>query len=97
MELIPTWSIYCIYPHGVLPPTSFSAVLQAQLVSTDVEGYIPTIDSGDFNTDLPRMSIQIPSELIKLFANSSGSIRLISAIFYNVEELFPSGRPGDNE
>ena len=66
-----------------------------------MDGYIKTINSEDFySDDVPQMSIQIPSELVGLFANSSGHdggvIRVISALYYNVEDLFPSGRPGTN-
>ena len=62
-----------------------------------MEGYSTTINSEDFQVDLPKMSIQIPSELVKLSANSSdgdeGVVRAVSALFYNIEHLFPSGRP----
>ena len=66
-----------------------------------MEGYITTISSDNFNDSLPQMEIQIPPELVQLFANSSGhddgEIRVISALYYNVENLFPSGQPGMNE
>ena len=75
--------------------------LQTQLLSGDTEGYITTVNSTTFTSDLPHISIQIPPELIQLFANSSGGdggeVRVISALFYNVEDLFPSGRPGSNK
>ena len=81
--------------------TFMSSVIQTRLISADVEGYrITTINSEDFRGDVPRMSIQIPSELVGLFAASSGrdggEIRVISALYYNIEDLFPSGRPGMN-
>ena len=76
-------------------------VIQAQLIPADVEGYITTISSDSFSDSLPQMTIQIPAELVQLFANSSGrddgGIRAVSSLYYNVESLFPSGRPGVNE
>ena len=67
-----------------------------------MENYrINAINSDDFRDDVPLMSIQIPSELIRLFAASSGRdgglVRVISALYYNVTDLFPSGRPGINK
>ena len=50
--------------------------------------------------DFPKMSIQVPSELIEMFADSDGNygvVRTVSYLYYNVEGLFPSGLPGDNE
>ena len=77
------------------------SAIQAQLVSADVEEYITTISSDDFIMDAPQMSIQIPPELVQLFANISGRddgvIRVISALYYNVKDLFPGGRPEMNE
>ena len=46
------------------------------------------------------MSIQVPSELIEMFADSDGNdgvVRTVSYLYYNVEGLFPSGPPGENE
>ena len=65
----------------------------------DVDSHrIYAINSDDFRDDVPKMSIQIPSELVGLLADSncddSGVVRVISALYYNVEDLFPSGRPG---
>ncbi len=74
------------------------SVIQAQLVSADVEVYITAINSKFYRKDLPLMSLQVPPELIQLFAgNSGGEVRVISALHYNVEDVFPSGRPGINE
>ena len=71
------------------------------LVTAEAEESITTINSGDFRDDVPRMSIEIPPELIRMFAASSGRdggvVRVISALYYNVEDLFPSGRPGMNK
>ena len=80
---------------------SIPSALQTQIVSTDTEEYITAIDSTTFTSEVPHMSLQIPSELIRMFAYSSGGdggeVRVISALYYNVEDLFPSGRPGINE
>ena len=50
--------------------------------------------------EFPKMSIQVPSELIEMFADSDdndGVVRTVSYLYYNVEGLFPSGLPGENE
>ncbi len=71
------------------------SAIQTQLISADVLGYFTSTDSKNFAKDRPRMSIQIPSELVGMFAASSGGgggvVRVISALYYNVEDLFPSG------
>ena len=54
--------------------------------------YVATINAEEFSSDLPLMSIEIPSELVGRFSNNS--VRVISALYYNVEDLFPNGRPG---
>ena len=67
-----------------------------QVVSTDIEGYITTINSEDLvSDDVPMMSIQIPSELINLFASGrSDGVRTISTLLYNVEAIFTSEEKG---
>ena len=58
-----------------------------------------TISSEDFGIE-EVMSIQVPSELIEMFADSDGNdgvVRAVSYLYYNVEGLFPSGLPGENE
>ena len=50
--------------------------------------------------EFPKMSIRVPSELIEMFADSDdndGVIRTVSYLYYNVEGLFPSAPPGENE
>ena len=64
--------------------------------------YETTISSEELlmSKDFPKMSIQVPSELIEMFADSDGNdgvVRTVSYLYYNVEGLFPSGPPGDNE
>ena len=58
-------------------------------VPTDEGGLFTTIDSTDFVSDQPAMSIQIPTELVGLFEESDG--RAVSYLYFGVEELFPSG------
>ena len=64
--------------------------------------YLTTITSeGILNEEVfPRMTIQIPSELIQVLFESDvndGVVRAVSYLYYNVEGLFPSGLPGENE
>ena len=47
--------------------------------------------------EFPKMSIQVPSELIEKFDDNDGVVRVVSYLYYNVEGLFPSGLPGENE
>ena len=64
------------------------------------EDLIETIDSSDFPSfSQPRMSIEIPPDLVKMFTNMSGmgsdGVRLVSFLYANVIGLFPSSLPGE--
>ena len=63
--------------------------------------YVTTISSDELvDEDFPKMSIQVLSEMIEMFADSDGNdgmVRVVSYLYYNVEGLFPSGPPGENE
>ena len=69
--------------------------MQAQVIPADVTDYITTINSQYLFDGVPLMSIQVPSELIQQFTNSSDGegegVRAIAALYYNVEDLFPNG------
>ena len=77
--------------------------MHTKLVTQPEDGqYLTTISSeGVCNEEVfPEMSIQVPLELIEMFADSDGNdgvVRTVSYLYYNVEGLFPSGLPGDNE
>ena len=65
------------------------------------EDLIETIDSSDFPSfSQPRMSIEIPTDLVRMFSNMSGmglnGVRLVSFLYANVAGLFPSSLPGEN-
>ena len=65
------------------------------------EDLIMTIDSSEFPSfSQPRMSIEIPPDLDKIFTNMSGiksnGVRLVSFLYANVIGLFPSSLPGEN-
>jgi hypothetical protein len=62
-----------------------------------------TVDSeeGIFNgafLQRQRMSLQIPNELIEKFVDSSGRddglVRTVSGVYYSVNAILPSRRPG---
>ena len=72
------------------------------LISDELESeYVTTINTSKISNDLPLQIIQIPLELIRVFANSSsqssGKVRVISTLFHNMEALFLSGKPGINK
>ena len=75
------------------------AAVQAKLIAPANGESETTISSEELlmNEDFPKMSIQVPSELTEMFADSDGVVRAVSYLYYNVEGLFPSGLPGDNE
>ena len=77
-----------------------SPVVQMQLLAPAIE-METFINSEEFITEqmLPKMSIQIPSELIEMFVDRDDVVRprAVSYLYYNVEYLFPSGLPGENE
>ena len=59
--------------------------------------YITTINSTDFVSKEihPKMSIRIPSKLLQLFQESSEEgVRIASFLYYDVKDLFPSGKDG---
>ena len=73
--------------------------MHIKLVTLPENGqYFTTISSEGVRNDeaFPEMSIQIPSELIEMFVDS-GVVRAVSYLYYNVEGLFPSCLPGENE
>ena len=52
----------------------------------------------NFTDMFPEMSLQIPSELIRMFSNANsarGEVRVIAYLYYDVGNLFPSGKPGE--
>ena len=60
----------------------------------DASSLVTTINSADFNDTLPEMSLQIPRELIQIVSrsgNGSERVRAVAFLYYNVENLFPSG------
>ena len=74
-------------------------VAQTRLLRTDTNGLTIAITSEDFTEPPQKMSIQIPSELLQFADNltdGDGIVRAVSFLYYNVENLFPSGKPGDN-
>ena len=78
------------------------AAVQAKLIASANGESETTISSEELlmNEEFPKMSIQIPSELSEMFADSDGNdgvVRAVSYLYYNVEGLFPSGLPGENE
>ena len=73
-------------------------------MTTDTIGHedlIETIDSSEFPSfSQPNMSIEIPTNLVRMCNNMSGTgsngVRLVSFLYENVTELFPSSLPGDD-
>ena len=69
------------------------------------EEYFTTIDSVDFEAttdsnesdpmERPQMTIQIPSELLRVLKETGlivgEEVRAVSFLYFNVEDLFPSG------
>ena len=75
---------------------------QASLISPESGDYVTTINSSQFtNNTFPEMSLELPPEIIQHVSNKSGRedgrVRAVSFLYHNVENLFPSGRPGENE
>ncbi len=52
---------------------------------------VVTIDTGE--SIFPGMSIKIPFELVNRSSDQGGEVKAISMLYYNVENLFPSGFP----
>ena len=60
----------------------------------DASSLVTTINSADFNDTLPEMSLQIPHEFVQIVSrsgNGSERVRVVAFLYYNVENLFPSG------
>ena len=61
------------------------------VIKSEGKGLLSTINSNDFTNEFSQMSIRIPYELIREFAeNETGGVRTISFLFYEVEYLFPN-------
>ena len=78
------------------------AAVQTKLLSPGNGEYETTISSEEISSanGFPKMSIQVPSELTEIFANSDendGVVRAVSYLYYNVEGLFPSDLLEENE
>ena len=70
-------------------------------LSTDSEDLIMTIDSSDLPSfSQPRMLIEIPPDLVKMFSSMSGmgsnGVRLVSFLYAHVTGLLPNSLPGEN-
>ena len=88
----------CDYPAYLL----YAVAVKTKLLSPVNGENKNTISSEGLFTgeEFPKMSIQVPSELIEEFADSDGNdgvVRAVSYLYYNVEGLFPSDLPGKNE
>ena len=79
-------------------------VVQTKLLPSGNGQLLSTINSDEFfdigREDKSGMSIQVPSELVAMFAgegsgNMEGSVRAVSFLYFNVESFFPSGLPGE--
>ena len=80
--------------------TLIPAAVHIKLVTQLEEGqYLTTITSEGIRNEevFPRMTIQIPSEVLVDSDGNDGVVRAVSYLYYNVEGLFPSGLPGENE
>ena len=72
-----------------------------EIIDQEVD-LITAIDCSDFfSFSEPRMSIEIPPALVRMFINMSGmgsnGARLVSFLYVNVTGLFPNASlPGDN-
>ena len=72
----------------------FVTVLNTRDLSFESKTLTTTINSTDFNDTLPEMSLQIPRELVRIVdrsGNGSERVRAVAFLYYNVENLFPSG------
>jgi hypothetical protein len=71
---------------------------QFQIPEGAPEGeYLNTITSDELTSDSskPSLSIEIPLELARKFADDNGKVDVASFFLYSVENLFPTSLPGD--
>jgi hypothetical protein len=78
------------------------AGVRARVLQAGDDDSFVTVDSSLFQREFPqRMRLEIPAELIEMFADSSGRddgrVRTVSAVYYNIEDLLPTTRPQMNE
>lgn len=52
--------------------------------------YFTAINSTDFDNSEPEMSIQVPTQLVRVYEESDG--RTVSYLYYNVEDFFPPSK-----
>lgn len=62
---------------------------------------ITSINSSNFQESMsPEMSLHTPLESVRAFAVGSqkmSGVKIAAFVYYNVEDLFPSSLPGENE
>ena len=63
-------------------------------VSKDDEHFTTISSSKLVNDSVSQISIEVPLELFRN-PKKQGMVNIVSYLYYNVEELFPSGRPGE--
>ena len=81
------------FPLSIAPaPALYTTILKVP----ESESHIRTIHyQKNLGNESPRMSIEIPVELVREFATmNSDSVRGVSFLYYDVENLFPSGYQG---
>lgn len=85
----------CLHTHlsyCYLFPLSVGTIKRKRVTEERTE-HITTINSTDFvsNEIHPKMSIQIPPELVRMFQENEG-VRIASFLYFDVKDLFPSGK-----
>ena len=80
--------------HFSTPSLFFTADVQSSIVnaSADDNEYITTIDALKLpRPDLLRIMLEIPQELLEMFPDIDGQVRVISSLYNNIQALFPDG------
>ena len=69
--------------------------LQIRESAIEEETPITVIGSEDLVGDsMPGISLDIPLELVRNFSSSTGEVRVVSFLYYSVENFFPRNLTG---
>ena len=71
-----------------------AAVVQSDLVNVaaNESEYVTIIDTSQLpEFDALHTSLEVPQELLRIFSDMDGLVRVISSVLRNVEGLFPDG------
>ena len=95
LERIGTYTLFNNFFHM----TKFAVLQTMELSPLDNAGsdYIVAIDSSDYSSWMqPRMLLEIPASLVRMFLDMKSGVQLVSFLYADVTCLLPNSLPMEN-